>query len=49
MKEVREYEEADPGIRYKDSEKGVFNEILSMYDKTANLHRTVFMHSLMYQ
>lgn len=41
--------QADSGLRIKDSEKGVLQDILNMYDRTANLHRTVFMHSLMYE
>ncbi|BCS83145.1 putative core protein [Cotonvirus japonicus] len=49
-KEIKEIiREADPGIRLKESEKGILSEILSMYDKTSDLHRSVFMHSLMYE
>jgi hypothetical protein len=39
------YEE---GLKIKESEYGVLSEILSMYEKSASLHKSVFMHSLMY-
>lgn len=39
----------EPGLNIKESEHGVLSEILSMYEKNANLHRTAFMHSLMYE
>lgn len=39
----------DEGLKIKETEHGVLNEILSMYDKTSALHRSVFMHSLMYE
>lgn len=37
------------GLHIKDSEQGVLAEILSMYEKFSSLHKTVFMHSLMYE
>lgn len=37
------------GLNIKESEHGVLAEILSMYEKSLPLHRTVFMHSLMYE
>lgn len=37
------------GLNIKESEHGVLAEILSMYEKSLTLHRTVFMHSLMYE
>lgn len=39
----------EEGLRIKDTEHGVLNEILSMYDSSLTMHRSVFMHSLMYQ
>lgn len=37
------------GLRIKESEHGVLSEILSMYESTQALHKSVFMHSLMYE
>lgn len=37
------------GLKIKDSENDVLSKILDMYEKTAPLHRSVFMHSLMYE
>lgn len=39
----------EDGLRIKDSEQGIKGEILSMYEKTSSLHKSVFMHSLMYE
>lgn len=38
----------DEGLRIKDSEQPTLAKIISMYDNTASLHRSVFMASLMY-
>jgi len=38
----------DGGLSIKDSEHGVLNEILSMYDKSLALHKAVFMQGLIY-
>lgn len=37
------------GLRIKESEHGVLSEILGMYESTQALHKSVFMHSLMYE
>nr|WBF70783.1 hypothetical protein [Megavirus caiporensis] len=37
------------GINIKESEKTTLAEIIAMYEKTAPLHRMVFMNSIMYQ
>lgn len=37
------------GLRIKESEHGVLSEILSMCEKYSSLHKSVFMHSLMYE
>ncbi|AGF85340.1 P4B major core protein [Moumouvirus goulette] len=37
------------GINIKESERPTLAEIIAMYEKTTPLHKTVFMHSLMYQ
>lgn len=39
----------DDGLHIKDSEHGVLSEILSMYEKYQTLHRSVIMHSLLYE
>jgi hypothetical protein len=39
----------EEGLKIKDSEQGVLSEILSMYEKSSTLHRTVFMHSIVYE
>ena len=39
----------EEGLRIKESEHGTLAEILSMYEKSQSLHKTVFMHSLMYE
>lgn len=39
----------EEGLRIKESEHGILSEILSMYEKTSSLHKSVFMHSLMYK
>ncbi|XWV26297.1 putative core protein [Tupanvirus soda lake] len=38
----------EEGLRIKESEYGVLSEILSMHEKSSSLHKSVFMHSLMY-
>ena len=38
----------EEGLRIKDSEQGTLAEILSMWEKSASLHKSVFMLSLMY-
>lgn len=40
--------QSDSGLRIKESEHGVLSEILNMYERSSSLHRSVFMHSLMY-
>lgn len=37
------------GLNIKESENGTLSEILSMYKKSLSLHKSVFMHSLMYE
>ena len=37
------------GLRITQEEHGTLNEILAMYERTLSLHKSVFMHSLMYQ
>lgn len=37
------------GLRIKDNEHGILSEILSMYEKSSSLHKSVFMHSLIYE
>jgi hypothetical protein len=39
----------EQGLNIKESENGTVSEILSMYKKTQSLHKSVFMHSLMYE
>ncbi len=39
----------EEGLNIKDSENGTLSEILSMYKKSMALHKSVFMHSLMYE
>jgi len=39
----------EEGINLKDTEHGVLNEILSMYQQYASLHKSIFMGSLMYE
>ncbi|MEM0354116.1 MAG: hypothetical protein QXW79_00905 [Thermoplasmata archaeon] len=39
----------DDGIHIKETERGVLSEILSMYDMYSPLHKSVFMHSLLYE
>jgi len=39
----------DKGLKIKDSERGVLSRILSMYESTNSLHKTVIMHTLLYQ
>lgn len=38
----------EEGFNIKDTEHGVLNEILGMHEKSSSLHKSVFMHSLMY-
>jgi hypothetical protein len=37
------------GLRIKDTEHSTLNDILKMYQNSFSLHRSVFMHSLMYE
>jgi len=39
---------AEPELQLKETEHGVLAEILQLYEKTLTLHRTIFMHSLLY-
>lgn len=39
----------DEGLKIKDSEHGILATILQKYEETSLLHRSVFMHSLMYE
>lgn len=41
--------EVTEGLNIKDSEHGDLSEILSMYENSNTLHKSVFMHSLMYE
>ena len=41
-------EVVDTGLNIKESEHKVLNEILSLFESTSSLHRSVFMNSLMY-
>lgn len=36
------------GLKIKDSEQSIVAEIISMFNKSSNLHRSIFMHSLIY-
>ncbi len=38
----------EEGLKIKESEQGVLSEILSMWQRSSSLHKSVFMHSLMY-
>ena len=44
--EARFYES---GLKIKDSEHSILNEILALFQQYSSLHKTVFMHSLMYE
>ena len=39
----------EDGIRIKDAERPVLHEIIAMYEKSISLHKSVVMHSLMYE
>lgn len=39
----------DEGLHIKDTEQPVLAEILNMYEKSLSLHKSIFMHSLMYE
>lgn len=39
----------EEGLHIKESEHGILAEILTMYERSSPLHRSVFMHSLMYE